>query len=407
MKILFLSLADIMNLDGLDIYSALLKEFVKHGHTVDIISPQQKRTTVRQEVLSYPGYNIYKPRVGNITNTPFIEKGISIVLMRGIIIRFIRDKIGLKDYDLFIVATPPITADKVIRFVKKKTGAKAYLLLKDIWPDSINDLPVPGGEPVKKMVKFIFSRWERRLYHESDWIGCMSEANCRYIISHNKEIDARKIHINPNSIIPRDIKEMGVEERNEIRIKHNIPIDRVVFVYGGTLGVGQNVAYIVECLKACSESNCHFVISGKGVQFSLIEEYKDKYMPKNLTLINGLPKKDYDKLMQACDIGMVFLRYTAQTPNFPSKILTYMEYSIPILSSTDPVTDLNNVIENGKFGWGCLSNDASKFKETVERAISGDVKGFGENGRKYLEKEYNVNVSYNMIMNCFQGKMHQ
>jgi glycosyltransferase involved in cell wall biosynthesis len=390
MNVLFLSVVDMTSIDESGIYTDLIREFVNNGHHVDIISPIEKRSSTKDTDIHKEGYDIYKPHVGNITNTGFVEKGISILQYRKQIIQCIRSKIGNKTIDLFIVAVPPVTVDTVVAFVKKHYGCKVYLLLKDIWPASMFDLKTTGGPIVKKAVCTVFRVWEKNLYNLSDSIGCLSQGNVEYIRRNNKYLDPRKVHVNPNTITPHEILPLTIEEKNTIRSKYGIPVDKIAFIYGGTLGVGQNVPHIVECLKACKDLNCHFVISGKGVQYEFLEQYRDEEKPENLTLINGLPKAEYDKLMQSCDVGMVFLRYTAKTPNIPSRILTYMDYSLPILSCTDPTSDLNQIIEEGKFGWGCLSNDSAAFKKLVVDILQSDVAQYGRNGRIYLEKEYPI-----------------
>ena len=155
-------------------------------------------------------------------------------------------------------------------------------------------------------------------------------------------------------------------------------------------------------MKACINSDCHFVVWGKGVQFRLLEEYKTTFKPNNLTLINGLPKQEYNKLMHACDVGLVFLRYTAMTPNFPSRILTYMDYSLPIVACTDPVTDLIKVITEGEFGWGCLSNDANKFADIINLVNNSNTLLYGKNARDYLERHFSSEDSYRRIVDCLK-----
>ena len=97
-------------------------------------------------------------------------------------------------------------------------------------------------------------------------------------------------------------------------------------------------------------------------------------------------------------MGLVFLRYTAQTPNIPSRILSYMEYSLPILTCLDPVSDLTQIVEEGGFGWGCLSNDEMMFQEAVLDAINADRIKCGKHGRDYVCREYMAVKSYKMIV---------
>ena len=398
MNILFFSLQNIISLDQSDIYSDLIRKFVSNGHYVYVVSPWEKRFNKDEEIIVGDSYKIIKPKVGNITNTPFIEKGLSILGLRHNIISAIKKHVGNVDIELFLLATPPVTEDIVVKYVKSRYRCKVYLLLKDIWPASMNDLKIPGGEPLKRIVSFVFSKWERRLFLLSDWIGCMSQANNDYVLKHNQYLDKNRVHINPNSIDPKYIASLDRCEIMAVREKYGIPKDKLCFVYGGTLGIGQNVPFIVECLKATEDLNCHFVISGRGTQYHYLKEYEDSYRPRNLTLINGLPKEDYEKLQQACDVGLVFLRYTAQTPNFPSRILGYMEMELPILACTDPVTDVGKVVEEGGFGWACLSDSPKSFKRKVEEILISGIGNKGKVGREYLETNYSSDVSFHQIM---------
>lgn len=164
MNILFFSLQNILSLEQSDLYSDLLREFVSNGHYVYIVSPWEKRFGRDEEVIEGDSYKIIKPKVRNVTNTPFIEKGISIITLRRILKSAIKKYVGSTQIDLFLLATPPVTEDVVVKYVKSQYNCKVYLLLKDIWPASMNDLKTPGGEPLKKLVSFVFSKWEKRLF---------------------------------------------------------------------------------------------------------------------------------------------------------------------------------------------------------------------------------------------------
>lgn len=405
MNIVFFSLMDIESLDQSNIYADLIRKFVDEGNKVTVISPIQKRKKRKERIITSDNYRILKPIIGNVTNTPFFEKGIAIFTMQSVIINCIKKHLKNESMDLFIVTTPPVSNVFLINYVKKKYNAKVYLLLKDIWPGSLSDLKLSGGKVVKFAVTKLFGLLENLLYKSCDWIGCMSDANVEYVIKNNPNVDNRKIHINPNSIDSHDITPLSNSEKEQIRKKYGIPLEKKCLIYGGTLGVGQNVSFIVNCIKACEDLDCFFVISGWGVQYNILEDFYINSKPSNLLLINGLPKEDYEKLMQACDIGLVFLRYTAKTPNFPSRVLTYMDYSLPILSCTDTVSDLNTLISRNRIGWTCFSDNAQNFKKCVEEALSDNIEEIGKNGKKCLKEKFCARDSYNIILNCYNNTL--
>jgi hypothetical protein len=66
-------------------------------------------------------------------------------------------------------------------------------------------------------------------------------------------------------------------------------------------------------------------------------------------LIAGLPKNDYDKLLAACDVGLIFLNKNFTIPNYPSRLLSYLEMKIPVIAATDPNSDIGLDIERNNF----------------------------------------------------------
>ena len=79
-----------------------------------------------------------------------------------------------------------------------------------------------------------------------------------------------------------------------------------------------------------------------------------------------MPKDDYDLLVSACDVGLIFLDYNFTIPNFPSRLFSYMQSRVPVIAATDVSADVGTVIESGGFGWWCPSNYADAFVDCVK-----------------------------------------
>src|SRR5690606_11218761 len=145
--------------------------------------------------------------------------------------------------------------------------------------------------------------------------------------------------------------EFNEEERVEIKNKYNIPIDKRIFVYGGNLGIPQGVDFLIETISDLREPLAHILVVGSGTQFKKLETWFNQNKPTHATLLSGLPKDEYDTLLAACDIGMIFLHKDFTIPNFPSRLLAYLEMKMPILAATDVNTDVGKVIEEAKCGY--------------------------------------------------------
>ncbi len=301
-------------------------------------------------------------------------------------------------FDLVLYPTPPITFVGAVKYVKERDGAKTYLMLKDIFPQNAVDIGIMSDHGMKGLIYRFFSRKERQLYAVSDHIGCMSQANADYIIANHSELNPHKVGICPNCIEIVD-KSVDTETRKNIRRKYGIPEDRIVFVYGGNLGRPQGIPFLVECMKTQKENNqTFFLVVGDGTEYPVLEQYSLTEKQDNFKLMKRLPKEDYDTLVGACDVGLLFLDHRFTIPNFPSRLLSYMQAKLPVLACTDPNTDVGKVIVEGGFGWWCESNSTEAFQKTIASVLQGNLKEMGDSAMSYLCQHYSEKHGYLSIM---------
>lgn len=401
MNILFLTLLDFSSLTESNIYTDLLRCFSGKGPNIYAISPSEKRKARQTEVLIDQNVQILKVKIGNITKCGLIEKGISTLRIEAQYIKAIKKYYGDVRFDLILYSTPPITYGKVIEYVKKRDNARTYLLLKDIFPQNAVGL---GMFSSKGLLHTFFKRKEKKLYDQSDFIGCMSQANVDYLLKHNSWIDPKKVEICPNSIEPITIEKDETIIR-KVREKYSIPMDKTIFIYGGNLGKPQGMEHIIACLKACADHpHAYFVIAGSGTEYPKLKAFLDQTPLSNVQLLYQLPKEDYELLANTCDVGLIFLDHRFTIPNFPSRLLSYMQASMPVLACTDVHTDIGLIIEQGQFGYWCESQEAESFKEKIDQMCAEEEKlsEMGENARAYLEAQYTVDQTYKIIMKHFE-----
>lgn len=404
MRVLFLTLLSFESLSERNLYTDLLRDFVKNGHEVYAVSPTEKREGKETHIVQEDHATIIRLQIGNTQKTNIIEKGISTIMIEPTFKKAIKKYFSKVKFDLVLYSTPPITLVSAIEYVKNRDGAKTYLLLKDIFPQNAVDIGMMSKSGVKGLLYNHFRRVEKKLYQVSDFIGCMSQANVDYVLKNNPEIDPKKVEVCPNSIEVVD-KSVDDSTRRQIREKYGIPLDKKVFVYGGNLGKPQSVPFIIECLKTCENiEDIFFLVVGDGTDYRLLENYINASQQKNLKLMKRLPKEDYDTLVGACDVGLIFLDHHFAIPNFPSRLLSYMQAKIPVLACTDPNTDIGKVITEGGFGWWCESNDPDCFRNIVSRILQEDTEKMGENGFAYLKTHYSVEQSYETIIKHCEAK---
>ena len=391
MNVLFLTMNVFTDIEMHNIYSDLMKEFIKHGNRPYIVTPREKKLGEKTELINYDNYSLLKVQIGNTSDVSLIEKGFSTVTLSSRFYNAVKDKLGKISFGLILYSTPPITLATPVKRLKKLFGCRTYLMLKDIFPQNAVDL---GMFSEKGFIYRYFRAQEKNLYKVSDKIGCMSPANVEYVLRHNPEIPHDKVEICPNAIIPHEVKNRESYKR-ALREKYGIPDGAIVYLYGGNLGKPQGVPFLVECLKRVK--NCqdyYFIICGSGSEYGLLEDYMEEDKPENVKLMHLLPKQEYDDLVKGCDVGLIFLDHRFTIPNFPSRLLSYLEYEMPVITCTDASNDMGIIVEQNGFGYASISGDLVGFEENISRMAASDICGMGRIGRKYLENNYTADIAY-------------
>lgn len=413
MNILFLTMVKI-EIERRDIYNDLMRLFRDKGHNVYIVNPVERRegkaTYIEiiagdeslSEGLKKGNVCTLNVRTLNVQKTSIVEKGIGQLSIEHLYKRAIKKHFAGVQFDLILYSTPPITFPEVIRFVKKQNPkALSYLLLKDIFPQNAVDLGMLSKTGLKGLLYKQFRKKEKTLYQLSDVIGCMSPANVEYLLKHNPEISPEHVEVNPNSLqlINNDNSE---EDKLSILNKYNLPTDKPIFIYGGNLGKPQGIPFLIQCLdENKGRQDCHFVVVGTGTYYDELAEWYKQNRSCSVTVMRGLPKEDYDRLVQSCHVGLIFLDYRFSIPNFPSRLLSYLEYRMPVLCATDVNCDMGEMAVNNGFGVWAPSNSVKAFTKCVDDILSLDISQMGTNGYEFLKQNYLVEHSYNQIMKHF------
>lgn len=396
MNVLFLTLVKISSISERGIYTDLMRKFCKEGHEVFIVTPVERRLNLRTNLFNEGKAHILAVKTLNIQKTNIVEKSIGTLTIETIFYRAIKKYIEEVQFDLVLYSTPPITFSNIIAKLKNKHRCKSYLLLKDIFPQNAVDL---GMFSKRSLVYKYFRNKEIKLYSVSDYIGCMSPANVAYLKVHNPAISDNRIEVAPNCI------ELCSDNANklptaEVRNKYGLPLDKVIFLYGGNLGKPQGLDFLLKVIVA--NANCKdafFLIVGSGTEYDYINGWFKTVKPQNAKLFKYLPKSEYDTLVKACDVGLILLDPRFTIPNYPSRLLSYMESKIPVLAATDANTDIGVIAQQHGYGFCCINGDVESFCLHVRALIDKNTRvEMGKHAYEFLCGNYLVENTYHVIM---------
>ncbi len=393
------------------LYTELMEEFRDRGHSVYVAVIDEKRSGGQTRVETEEGIRILHVRTGNMFNVNPIEKGLTTVSLGSIFRKAVDRHLGDVKFDLVLMPTPPITFAPVMAYLKKRDGAAAYLILRDIFPQNARDLGMMGSGALFSY----FRKKEKEMYAAADYIGCMSRGNIDYVLRENPEADPAKFEILANWIrVPEKTAGAGAEKPENaadtaaggVDYKKKYGLDgKFVCVFGGNIGWPQELEFLIELADSVRErGDIRFLIIGKGIKKPAIEALAKEKGLENVIFMDHMPRADYDGLVAQCDAGLINLDRRFTIPNIPSKTTGYWLAGLPILASIDKNTDYGSILDEAGGGLWSVTGDLESYRKNL-LALADDpagAKAMGARGRKYLEENLTVENACDIILRHFE-----
>ena len=398
MNVLFLMIAFPDTEKDSNLYSDLAEEFRNNGHNIYVATLLEKKYSQKTYLEKVKELNILRVRAGDWFNTnSVIKKGLTTITIANYFKKAIQKYFNNLKFDLVIYPTPPITFAPVVKYIKKRDNSRSYLILRDIFPQNVRDLGLLNNQ----LLFNYFRKKEKQLYDISDYIGCMSEGNIKYVLEYNK-VDENKLEILYNWG-----KTNYDDELSDVNYKGKYGLgNKFVAVFGGNIGLPQELEFLLELAKEYKErDDIIFLVIGKGAQKQKIVDLIKSENISNVVIKDHLPRDEYENLIAQCDIGLINLSRDFTIPNIPSKTIAYFKAGIPILASTDKNTDYKDLlVKKSKAGLWSETGDLKTYKSNFDKLFYDKKlrEELGRNGRKFLEENLSVKKAYQIIMKHFE-----
>lgn len=391
MKILFTLLKMPNDINNGDMYTDLFVKFKKEGHDVTVIAGAQDETCFYEE----QGIKMLKVKslpVLYIKN--LIKKGIGMATLPWYFKRAYNKYLKNEEFDWIIMPTPPITLIDVVKYIKRKSGAKLYLILRDIHPQSSASL---GEIRFQWMINYLYRRSDLG-YRISDIVGCMSQANIDFIKSeHNIPSSTRcTLLYNWMNYIPY-VK----EDFSDMRKKYNLE-GKFIVIFGGNLALGQCVENIADlAAHYLDNDNIRFVIIGKGVKKDELQKMAEEQQLTNMVFFDFMPRNDYLRFVKSADLGLISIHGNNAAPTCPSKVLSYMSLKIPVLALINKNNDYGQILEeDAKAGLWAVASDKEKVYRLFDTLYENPQlrKDMGENGYRFYCEHLTTDKAYSEMI---------
>ncbi|MDY0174768.1 MAG: glycosyltransferase family 4 protein [Bacteroidales bacterium] len=404
MNILFLTL-NLPDESGTvaNMYYDLITEFRDHGHQVTVMSIMANNKEVVSKENGIDIVRVKTPQTQNVKN--LLWKGVAYALLPYSFKRTYKRYLVNKHFDWIFLPTPPITLVDFVFYVKKKSGANFYLILRDIHPQSAASI---GLIKNKLMYNYLEKR-ARKGYNISELIGCMSQGNINYIKSNYPALDSKKLVLLYNWQKAKN-KEENLNVKGDTAAKTAVNIrgkigleNEVIALFGGNIGYGQRIENLYNLARHYkSNSKLRFLVIGKGVMKEKLKYLVDKSELDNVIFLDFMPRNEYLQLVESVDIGLISINEKYNVPTCPSKAVSYMALGIPIFAMINPDNDYGQIIEDAGAGYWTVGGDFEKadIQKFDQLVTSTEVRiKAGQNALKFYTENLTSEIAYNTILN--------
>lgn len=425
MNILFLTTRFPTKPEHYTLEKELVAVFNKNGHNcsvVNIIEKKHKKNTYIENIsINNKNIDLLHIKTGNLyNNVGLFEKKLTVLSLPYVIPRAVKNFYHNKKFDLIIAYGPYLCASKIIKPLKKIFNAKTLLMQWDIFPQNAYDLGIINNKLILNILKY----QQKNMLSLYDIIICNSQGNIDYFKNNfNKQTnnklfllhncEAIRSTISNNQDKPsKNISESRININSELKTKLGLNPSALTLLFGGNIGIPQNLESIVTLANLIEQddpnNNIQFVIVGQGTEANKIKNLCAN--KNNIKFIDFLDSKDYENLVQACDIGIVSLSPRFTVPNFPAKVTSYLKCNIPILACVDDAAynDLGNFIKKHKIGY-CIrakeTNSLPKIKDIINHLSDDNIYlEYKNNTKKVFEKYFDIDNNFPELNKYIESK---
>jgi len=340
----------------------LALELLQLGHEPIVMVPEEglKRKVVSEMI---DGIQVFRFPAFKTIDVGRIKRGLSEILLPFFMIYGIKKiQLSIKDFDTVIWYSPTIFFGPVVKFLKRSSNCRSYLILRDIFPEWAFDL----GVLRKGVVYFLFKLVAKYQYSVADIIGVQTPSNLAYLENWSKKPN-RQLEVLENWLSLAPIK------NTQISFINNHFEGKKIFVYIGNMGVAQGVDIFMELAKILkNRQDIGFLFVGRGSESERLKSYAINRKLNNIIFHDEIDPVEIPGLLKMCHVGLVALDPRHKSHNIPGKFLAYMQAGLPVLARVNPDTDLAVLIKKEKVGYAYVGNEVDELQGLAEKLINNE-----------------------------------
>ncbi len=233
--------------------------------------------------------------------------------------------------DVIIVYSSPATSAIPALLFQVIFGKPLILYIQDLWPDVVLQTDMLKGHKLRKIIRIVLEAYDRLMLRNASKIIVIS-------MEMRKELLRRGLSGSKVECIHNWASEEVVDStfsNGYWRKKLGIPGESLVFLFGGNLGLAQNLEVWLRAFYRFRENrNLYLILAGEGVCENQLKKLSIDLKLERVIFIKKIPLLDFVRLSLEADALIVSL---SSKPTYemtiPGKVQACLALGRPILAS--------------------------------------------------------------------------
>jgi glycosyltransferase involved in cell wall biosynthesis len=374
----------------------LSREFARQGHSLTVLLPSPDLSEP-WHLEGADGVQVLRLKSPRTKDIGYVRRTLSELVMPFVMLRqFRKSPLANERWDGVVWYAPSIFHGPLASALKKRSGCKGYLIIRDIFPEWAVDMGLMGrGLPYR-----FFDAVAQYQYSVADVIGVQTPGNCGYFDKwHSKQ--GRKLEVLQNWL------DKPVRKCCPIRVSETPFAERRVLVYAGNMGVAQGMDVLLDLAERLqTRSDVGFLFVGRGSETNRLKLAARERQLDNVLFYDEIHPDEISDLHAQCSAGIVALDPRHKSHNIPGKFLTYMQSGLPVVANVNAGNDLAQLIRDERVGQVCDSNQMDELVKSTEKLLFQikEDKHLSTRCRHLFEKEFSVERAVTQVVRAFSAE---
>jgi colanic acid biosynthesis glycosyl transferase WcaI len=268
-------------------------------------------------------------------------------------------QIFLSRPDVFVVISPPLFLGFAAWLIGKIKRAPFVFHVQDLQPDAASTL---GMIKSRALIRVLYGL-EKLAYTKAARVSGISRGMLSAFEKKGVSED-RRIYF-PNGVELPDSSH--IPPPGAFRKSHGFSSTDFLAVYSGNLGVKQGLEVLIEAARLMTEPRIRIVICGEGNQRERLMNLAKAHQLQNVIFIPLQPELRYHEMLVDADICVIPQQRGVGNFFFPSKLLTALAFSRPVISIADEESELVEAVNAGGFGVNVEPSNPARLAELISR----------------------------------------